>query len=97
MTMNAGEASNRLLLAALSPLRLEPLIADKAPLLELFSQNASKLQIGASTIIQRQYRALIRRRRRAHIARFYLMKKVDHTEVGSQAPRQKKWKSAHIR
>jgi len=54
--LRAGGLTWHPIAAALHPLRLEPMLADRAPLLQLYTQNANKMERGAATIIQRQYR-----------------------------------------
>lgn len=74
--LRAGEAMGQLLREALSPLKLEPTVADTAPLLQLYMQNSSARQIGASIIIQRNFREMRLRRQKELKARFYLPRSI---------------------
>ena len=74
--LRAGEADARLLSDALSPLRLPPTIADTAPLLQIYPQNASATQTGAATIIQLNFRAMRVRRQKEAKARFFMPRSI---------------------
>ena len=77
--LRAGEATMtriKFLRAALDPLKLMPTVADAAPLLQVYTQNASAEQLGASIIVQRRFRSLRLRRHRAQKMKFYLPRNV---------------------
>ena len=75
--LRAGEPIGQLLCEeALAPLQLPPTIADMAPLLQLYMENATATQIGASTIVQRNFRAMRLRRKEEARARFYMPRSI---------------------
>lgn len=77
--MRAGdptESTTKLLRTYLYPLKLTPTVADTAPLLQVYRQNATAAQTGAATIIQRRFRSMRLRRQREQKMKFYLPRNV---------------------
>lgn len=70
--LRADEQDKRSLSSALSPLVLEPTIAESAPLLKVFARNATPLQTGGAIIIQRRFRNMRARRFRAASESLYM-------------------------
>lgn len=69
--LHAGESDRHQLRDALKPLLLPPQILDTAPLLKVFSQNATPEQLGAAFIVQNAYREMRWRRAKRKKQNFY--------------------------